>query len=110
MSTERKLLVILGAIILAMAVLGFTSEERYDYSKDKGKGFGTPEYAPAMEYAVSHIDTAKFPAWQSREQTLAIQEHLNIMGAQGWQLVSTVKEEYSNGIVFFFARPVARWN
>ena len=109
MTTERKILVILGVIILALAVFGFEKQEKYDYSGPPDVGFGQPSNAPAYEYAVTHYGGSSNQPWDGSKGLKGMQDHLNMMGAQGWELVKVQEGGFSDGYTFIFMRPVARW-
>ena len=109
MTVERKILILLGVIILALAVFGFKEKERYDYSDKRGGGFGTPMNAPAYEYSVTRFSGHSNPGWGGKGRTGNMEGHLNMMGAQGWALVSATEGTFSDERVFIFIRPVAVW-
>ena len=108
MTTERKILIVLGVIIIAMAIFGFKNKERYNYSeKNRGPGFNLPSNCTPMEYAVTHTEGI-YTSWDKNQKVDQVEGHLNYMGSQGWALVSTQKGSYSDEYVFFFARPTGR--
>ena len=109
MTAERKILIVMGVVILALAVFGFTKKEHYDYSGKHGPGFGQPSNAPAYEYAVTYFETGSHPQWGEKHSPRRLQDHLNMMGAQGWALVNVQQGNFSDEHVLFFTRPVAQW-
>lgn len=114
MTVERKILIVLGVIVLALAVFGFEEVERYDYSDRGGPGFGKAVNAPGFEYAVTRQGGGG-QGWgegQGRGEgrgNMNIEGQLNSMGSQGWELVAVQQGGFSEGYVFFFKRPVAQW-
>ena len=109
MTAERKILIVMGVAILVLAVFGFTKKEHYDYSGKQGPGFGQPSNAPAYEYAVTYFEAGSHSAYGEKQGSGRMQNHLNMMGAQGWALVSVGQGQFSDEHVFFFTRPVAQW-
>jgi hypothetical protein len=109
MTAERKILIILGVIILAMAIFGFGKEERYDYSDKHGMGFGQPYNAPAYEYSVTYLGGRSHSPWDGGDGARSIQDHLNMMGAKGWALVHVSEGQFTHQQMFIFTRPVAQW-
>ena len=110
MNTTRKILIITGVIILAMMIFGFQEEERYDYSRDRGGGFGQPEYGPAYEFTVTNFEMPSYSSWEGKKGPHSMEDHLNAMGSQGWALVSVERGTFSDEFIFIFTRPVARWH
>ena len=110
MTIERKILIVLGIIILALAVFGFNEVEKYDYSNKGGPGYSMAVNAPAYEYTVTRFGGGQQNApWDGNMGNRSLQDHLNMMGSQGWALVSVQQGGFSDNYVFFFSRPVAQW-
>lgn len=108
MTTERKIMIILGVIIIAMAIFGFKNKEYYNYSeRNRGPGFNLPGNCTPMEYAVTRTENIN-TSWDKNQKVNQVENHLNYMGSQGWELVSTQRGSYSDEYVFFFARPTGR--
>ena len=114
MNTARKTAIIVGVIVIALAIFGF-EKERYDYSnnpggnKGGGGGIGVTT-GPAFEYAVTTFDFNAGSSWEQNSGARSMQDHLDNMGAQGWELVSVERGNFSDEYIFIFLRPVARWN
>jgi hypothetical protein len=103
MTIERKILIVLGVIILALAVFGFNEVEKYDYSNKGGPGYGMAVNAPAYEYSVNQFGGGMQPGFGNKGGYNSLEDQLNMMGSQGWELVSV------QGGTYIFMRPVAQW-
>ncbi len=109
MTIERKILIILGIVVLACAVFGFNEVERYDYSGGGPGMMGKAVNAPAYEYSVTNFSGGFGPAWDGdwnggkKGGPNNLENQLNMMGSQGWQLISV------DGNKYIFMRPVGQW-
>jgi hypothetical protein len=111
MSKGRKTAIIVGVLVVTLLIFGFT-KERYDYSdgnKGKSGGIGITS-GPAFEYAVTEYNSGNIGNWDKKSGTRSMQDHLDNMGAQGWELVSVERGNFTDEYIFIFLRPVARWN
>ena len=107
MTTERKILIILAVVIIAMSIFGFKNKEHYDYSDGKGPGFDVPRNFGDVEYAVTSTNSTQH-GWNNNNRMNQVEVHLNDMGARGWTLVSVQPGTFSDGYTFFFMRPADR--
>ncbi len=112
MNALKKTAIIVGVLVIALAIFGF-EKERYNYSDEyggnKGGGIGVTS-GPAIEYAVTTFDSSNFGSYDKKSGARSMQDHLDNMGMQGWELVSVERGNFSDEYIFIFLRPVARWN
>ena len=107
MSIGRKALIILAVVVIAMGVFGFKNKEHFNYDQGhKGPGPNLPKHCIAMEYTASHSDNI-YNSWDNQQRIRQIQDHLNYMGSQGWELIS-VDKSMGDQYTFFFMRPSGR--
>ncbi len=107
MTIERKILIILTVLVIAMCIFGFQNKERYDYSDGKGPGFDVPRNFGDVEYAVTSTSNTQ-QGWNNNNRMNQVENHLNDMGARGWTLVSVQPGTFSDEYTFFFMRPAGR--
>ena len=103
MTTERKILIILAVLVIAMSIFGFKNKERYDYSEGKGPGFNVPANFGNVEYAVTSTYGIQ-KEWNNNNRSNQVENHLNDMGSRGWTLVSVQPGTFSDEYTFFFMR------
>lgn len=60
-------------------------------------------------WRLKKIDEQEQPDWKKTEVHTSVTEFCNLMGQQGWELVSvSVPERFANPVILYFKRPLER--